>query len=36
MATEALKVALTAGMTNSENDLLTVASGHTCAVLSVL
>ena len=36
MATEALKVALTATMSNSEVDLLTVASGHTVAVLSVL
>tara|TARA_R110000824_G_scaffold203586_1_gene388089 strand:+ start:819 stop:1148 length:330 start_codon:yes stop_codon:yes gene_type:complete len=36
MATESLKVALTAGMTNAENDLLTVTSGHTYAVLSVL
>ena len=36
MATEALKVALTAAMSNSEVDLLTVASGHTVAVLSVL
>ena len=29
MATETLKVALNAAMTNSEVDLLTVASGHT-------
>ena len=36
MATEALKVALNAAMSNSEVDLLTVASGHTYAVLSVL
>ena len=36
MATEALKVALNAAMSNAETDLLTVASGHTCAVLSVL
>ena len=36
MATEALKVALTAAMSNSETDLLTVAAGHTVAVLSVL
>ena len=36
MATEALKVALTAAMSNSETDLLTVTSGHTYAVLSVL
>ena len=36
MATEALKVALTATLSNSETDVLTVTSGHTYAVLSVL
>ena len=36
MATEALKVALNAAMSDTEVDLLTVASGHTYAVLSVL
>ena len=36
MATEAIKVQLTAGVTNAESVVLTGASGHAYAVLSVL
>jgi len=35
MASELMKVALVAGITNSENDMLTVASGHTYTVLNI-
>ena len=35
MASELMKVALVAGITNSENDILTVASGHTYTVLNI-
>lgn len=35
MASEAMKVKMVAGVTNSENDLLTVASGHTYTVLNI-
>ena len=35
MASEVMKVKLVAGVTNSENDLLTVASGHTYTVLNL-
>ena len=35
MASELMKVKLVAGVTNSENDLLTVASGHTYTVLNL-
>ena len=35
MASEVMKVKLVAGITNSENDLLTVASGHTYTVLNL-
>ena len=35
MASEVMKVALKAGVTNAENDLLTVASGHTYTVLNL-
>jgi hypothetical protein len=35
MASELLKVALNATLSNAEADLLTVASGHTYTVLSV-
>ena len=36
MASELLKVALNATLSNTEADLLTVASGHTYTVLSIL
>ena len=36
MATEALKVQLTAGVTNSESVILTGVSGHAYAILSVM
>jgi|TARA_B100001964_G_scaffold175235_1_gene192982 hypothetical protein len=36
MATEAIKVQLTAGVTNAESVVLTGVSGHAYAVLSVL
>ena len=35
MASELMKVKLVAGITNSENDILTVASGHTYTVLNL-
>lgn len=35
MASEVLSVALNAGLSNAEADLLTVASGHTYTVLSM-
>jgi hypothetical protein len=35
MASELMKVKLVAGVTNSENDLLTVASGHTYTILNL-
>ena len=35
MSSEVMKVALKAGVTNAENDLLTVASGHTYTVLNL-
>ena len=35
MASEAMKVKMVAGVTNAENDLLTVASGHTYTVLNI-
>ena len=35
MASEAMKVKLVAGITNSENTMLTVASGHTYTVLNL-
>ncbi len=35
MASEVMKVKLVAGVTNSENDLLTVASGHTYTILNM-
>ena len=35
MASEVMKVKLVAGITNSENDILTVASGHTYTVLNL-
>ena len=35
MASEVMKVKLIAGITNSENDLLTVTSGHTYTVLNL-
>ena len=35
MASEAMKVKMVAGVTNSENDLLTVASGHTYTILNI-
>ena len=35
MASEVMKVKLVAGVTNSENDLLTVASGHTYTILNI-
>ena len=35
MASEAMKVKLVAGITNSENDLLTVTSGHTYTILNI-
>ena len=36
MASEAIKVQLTAGVTNAESVILTGASGHAYAILSVL
>ena len=36
MATETLEVSLTAGVTNAESVVLTAASGHTLAILSVV
>jgi hypothetical protein len=35
MASEVMKVKLVAGITNSENDILTVTSGHTYTVLNL-
>jgi len=35
VASELMKVKLVAGITNSENDLLTVASGHTYTILNL-
>ena len=35
MASEVLKVKLHATLSNSEADILTVASGHTCTVLNL-
>ena len=35
MASEVMKVKLVAGITNAENDLLTVTSGHTYTVLNL-
>ena len=35
MASELMKVKLVAGITNSENDILTVTSGHTYTVLNL-
>ena len=35
MASEVLKVKLNAALSNSEVDLLTVASGHTYTVLNI-
>ena len=35
MASELMKVKFVAGITNSENDVLTVASGHTYTVLNL-
>ena len=35
MASEIMAVKLVAGVTNSENDLLTVASGHTYTILNI-
>ena len=35
MASEVMKVKLVAGVTDSENDLLTVASGHTYTILNI-
>ena len=35
MASEVMKVKLVAGITNSEKDVLTVASGHTYTVLNL-
>ena len=35
MASEVMKVKLVAGITNAENDILTVASGHTYTVLNL-
>jgi len=35
MASELMKVALVAGITNAENDLLTAASGKTLAILNI-
>ena len=35
MASEVMKVKLIAGITDSENDLLTVASGHTYTILNL-
>ena len=35
MASEVMKVKLIAGITNSENDLLTVTSGHTYTILNI-
>ena len=35
MASEVMKVKLVAGVTNSENDLLTAASGKTLTILNI-
>ena len=35
MASELMKVKFVAGITNAENDVLTVASGHTYTVLNL-
>jgi len=35
MASEIMAVKLVAGVTNTENDLLTVASGHTYTILNI-
>jgi hypothetical protein len=35
MASELMKVKMVAGITNSENDVLTVASGHTYTILNL-
>ena len=35
MASEVMKVKLIAGITDSENDLLTVTSGHTYTILNI-
>jgi hypothetical protein len=35
MASEIMAVKLVAGVTNAENDLLTVASGHTYTILNI-
>ena len=35
MASEVMKVKLVAGVTNSENDLLAAASGHTYTILNI-
>ena len=35
MASEVMKVKMVAGVTNSENDVLTVASGHTYTILNL-
>ena len=35
MASEIMAVKLVAGVTNSENDLLTVTSGHTYTILNI-
>ena len=35
MASEVMKVKLVAGITNSENDILTVTSGHTYTILNL-
>ena len=35
MASEVMKVKLVAGITNSENDMLTVTSGHTYTILNL-
>ena len=35
MASEAMKVKLVAGVTNSENDLLTAAAGKTLTILNI-
>jgi|TARA_R110000765_G_scaffold89449_1_gene170690 hypothetical protein len=35
MASEVMKVKMVAGITNSENDLLAAASGHTYTILNI-
>ena len=35
MASELMKVKMVAGITNAENDVLTVASGHTYTILNL-